>query len=272
MSTLRVTILGCGSSGGVPRADGDWGVCDPNEPKNRRSRCGLLVQRWEGAAGEPKDSTSVLIDTSPDLREQLYAAKVSHVDAILYTHDHADQTHGIDDIRAIVLRMRKRIPVWMDTPTRASLMRRFGYIFVGEGAYPAILNDAGELHDGADVTIGGAGGAITFTPLAQDHGHGVVSLGFRFDDVGYSNDVVALSQQTLDRLGALDLWIVDALRYKPHPTHASVEQALAWRDQIAPKHTVLTNMHLDLDYARLKAELPDGVEPAFDGMAIDLAR
>jgi phosphoribosyl 1,2-cyclic phosphate phosphodiesterase len=160
----------------------------------------------------------------------------------------------------------------MDEPTRTSLMRRFGYIFLGEGAYPPILNDAGMLHDGGAVTVDGPGGPLTFTPLAQDHGHGVVSLGFLFDGVGYSNDVVALPEQTLARLGGLDLWIVDALRYKPHPTHANIEQALAWRAAIAPKRTVLTNMHLDLDYARLRAELPAGVEPAYDGLAIDLAR
>src|SRR5262249_49936584 len=151
------------SSGGVPRADGDWGLCDPSEPRNRRSRCGLLVQQWHGAAGEPKQSTTVLIDTSPDLREQLIAAKVSHVDGVLYTHDHADQTHGIDDLRALVLRMRRRVRVWMDEPTRATMLRRFGYCFNSEKGYPAILEDMGNLEPGQGVVIGGPGGPIAFT-------------------------------------------------------------------------------------------------------------
>lgn len=269
MSTLRVTILGCGSSGGVPRADGDWGQCDPEEPKNRRTRCSLLVQRWRGEAGDAKDSTTVLIDTAPEFRQQV-AGRISHIDAILYSHDHADQVHGIDDTRALVLRMRKRIPVWMDAPTRKTLLSRFGYCFRGEGAYPAILDDAGELEDQRDVTIEGAGGAITFTPLAQDHGYDVVSLGFRFGPAAYSNDVVALSEQTLGRLGELDLWIVDALRRNPHPTHAHLGLALDWAARLKPKRTALTNMHLDMDYGTLVAELPAGVEPGYDGWSTDL--
>lgn len=269
MSTLRVTILGCGSSGGVPRADGDWGQCDPNEPKNRRTRCSLLVQRWRGAAGAAKDSTTVLIDTAPEFRQQA-AGRISHIDAILYSHDHADQVHGIDDTRALALRMRRRIPVWMDGATRRTLLSRFGYCFHGEGAYPPILNDAGELEEGRDVVIEGAGGPLAFTPLAQDHGFGVTSLGFRFGPAAYSNDVVALPELTLSRLGGLDLWIVDALRRNPHPTHAHLGLALDWAARLKPRQTVLTNMHLDMDYRTLIAELPAGVEPGYDGWSADL--
>lgn len=270
MSTLRVTLLGCGSSGGVPRADGDWGQCDPKEPKNRRSRCSLLVQRWRDAPTTAAESTTVLIDTAPELREQL-AGRVSHIDAILYSHDHADQTHGIDDVRALVLRMRRRIPVYMDAPTRRTMHARFGYCFFGEGAYPAILDDAGILSDLEDLTIDGPGGAITFKPLAQDHGNGVVSLGFRFGPAAYSNDVVAIPEQSFAELGELSLWFVDALRRRPHPTHAHLEMALEWAARLQPARTVLTDMHLDMDYRTLLAELPAGVEPGYDGLVIDLA-
>ncbi|MET0182632.1 MAG: MBL fold metallo-hydrolase [Caulobacterales bacterium] len=271
MSTLRVTLLGTGSSGGIPRADGDWGQCDPNEPKNRRSRCSLLVQLWKGReAGAPQESTTVIIDTAPEFRDQAAAARISHLDGILYSHDHADQTHGIDDTRAIVMRMRKRIRVWMDGPTRETMMRRFGYCFVGEGAYPPILEDTGTLEPGAPVVIEGAGGSITFTPLRQDHGNGVVSLGFRFFDVGYSNDVVALPEETMAALGGLKLWIADALRRMPHPTHAHLGRTLEWQAQLKPEQAVLTNMHLDMDYQTLLRELPDGVEPGYDGWALDL--
>ena len=271
MSTLRITILGCGSSVGVPRADGEWGACDPGEPRNVRSRCGLLVQQWAGdAAGAERDCTSVLIDTSPDLRGQLIKAGVAHVDGVLYSHDHADQTHGIDDLRALVMRTRRRIKIWMDAPTRKTLLRRFGYCFLGEGSYPAILEDSGELHHGQDVTIEGPGGVLRFTPLDQDHGHGTLSLGFRFGPAAYSNDVVLLPERSLERLGGLDLWIVDALRYQQHPTHANLAQALAWIERLKPKRAMLTNMHIDLDYGRVAAETPAHVDPAFDGWSIDL--
>lgn len=268
--SVRVTILGSGSSGGVPRADGAWGACDPNEPKNRRSRCGLLVQHWDGPVGAPEASTTVLIDTAPELRDQLIAAKVTHIDAVLYTHDHADQTHGIDDLRAFVLKARKRVRVFMDGPTRATLTTRFDYCFAPKKAYPAILEDAGDLKDQEEVVIEGAGGPIAFLPLAQDHGLGTASLGFRFGEAAYSNDVVAIPESSMARLGGLDLWIVDALRYTAHPTHANLEQALAWAARLKPKRTVLTNMHIDLDYQTLLRELPAGVEPGFDGWAADL--
>ncbi|MGE3250337.1 MAG: MBL fold metallo-hydrolase [Hyphomonadaceae bacterium] len=269
MATLRVTILGCGSSGGVPRADGAWGACDPNEPKNRRTRCGLLLQRWAGGPGDANEATSVLIDTAPELREQLARAGAKRLDGLVYTHDHADQTHGIDDVRAFVLNQRRALPVYMDAKTRDSLTTRFRYSFFGAAAYPAILSVADELKVGVETAIDGPGGAITLTPLMQDHGT-THSLGFRFHDAAYSNDVVALPDATLDALKGLDLWIVDALRYRPHPTHAHLEQALAWIGRNRPKRAVLTNLHIDFDYDTLKAELPVSVEPAFDGWRADL--
>ena len=267
--TLRITILGSGSSGGVPRVGGDWGVCDPNEPKNRRTRCGLLLERWKGAA-EEGEATTVLIDTPPDLREQLLAADVRRLDAVVYSHDHADQVHGIDDVRALVQRMRRRIPAYMDTPTRTTLERRFRYIFHGEGGYPAILTLSEEITPGVPLTLDGPGGPLTLTPLLQDHGGGP-SLGFRSGDFAYSNDVANLPRGTLSALDGLDLWIVDALRYTPHPTHAHVERTLGWIDELKPRRAVLTNLHIDLDYATLVRELPQGVEPAYDGWRADLA-
>jgi phosphoribosyl 1,2-cyclic phosphate phosphodiesterase len=268
--TLRVTLLGSGSSAGVPRIGGDWGACDPREPKNRRTRGGLLVQRWRGPASDPAAATTVLVDTSPDLREQLLAAEVKRIDAVLYSHDHADQTHGIDDLRAFFITHRRRVRVWMDDPTRDTLMRRFGYCFRGEGLYPAVLDDAGSLEPGEPVRIDGPGGPIEALPLAQDHGT-TTSLGFRFGPVAYSNDVVMIADETFSALGGLDLWFVDALRYRPHPTHAHVERALEWVERLKPRHAVLVNMHIDLDYAQLKAELPGGVEPGYDGWRADFA-
>lgn len=264
MGTLRVTILGCGSSGGVPRATGDWGVCDPNEPKNRRTRCGLLLQKWRGEAGGPEQATTVLIDTPPELREQLATAQPSHLDAVLISHDHADQVAGFDDIRAFFLKHRRVIPTWIDEPTRRTFMRRFDYAFESQSGYPAIARVAGHLAPLVPVTIDGPGGELEILPLEQNHGFSS-SLGFRFGDAAYSNDVVAMPETTWERLNGLSLWIVDALRDKPHPTHAHVDLALEWITRAKPRHAVLTNMHIDLDYQELRARLPRGVEPAYDG-------
>ncbi|MEQ1781819.1 MAG: MBL fold metallo-hydrolase [Hyphomonadaceae bacterium] len=264
---LQVRILGCGSSGGVPRIGNDWGVCDPAEPRNRRSRCSVLVRSWAPGAAEP---TLVLIDTAPDMREQLLAAQVKRLDAVLLTHEHADQCHGIDDLRALVLRNMKRMPVHMDKVTSDIIGKRFDYCFDGAGSYPAILEKHTDLEPGQAVDISGPGGTVSFLPLAQDHG-GIASLGFRIGSFGYCNDVVRLPEATLERLIGLDTLVVDALRYKPHPTHASVSQALGWIERLKPRRAVLTNLHVDLDYATLKAELPAGVEPAFDGMELEVA-
>ncbi len=269
MGTLRVTLLGCGSSGGVPRATGDWGLCDPNEPKNRRSRCGLLLQKWSGGAGAPEEATTVLIDTPPDLRTQLAAAKPSHLDAVIISHDHADQTNGFDDLRAFFLKQRKQLPVWLDEPTRPTFLRRFGYAFESKGGYPSIARDAGHMAPLVPVIVDGPGDELEILPLEQNHGFSS-SLGFRVGQFAYSNDVVAMPEQSFARLEGLGLWIVDALREKPHPTHAHVDMTLRWIARLKPTHAVLTNMHLDLDYATLKAKLPAGVEPGYDGFSADL--
>jgi phosphoribosyl 1,2-cyclic phosphate phosphodiesterase len=262
--TLTFTILGCASSGGVPRPALGWGVCDPDNPKNRRRRCSLLVERRSEAG-----VTRVLIDTGPDLREQLIDAKVDWLDAVLYTHEHADHTHGIDDLRGVFLKNRRRVEVYADDATSRMLTTRFAYCFIQPAGseYPPILN-LHELRAGRAVTIDGKGGPITALPFAQDHGD-VISLGFRIGGLAYSSDLHDLPEASIPALAGLDVWIVDALRYTPHPSHFSVSDALAWIERIKPRRAVLTNMHTDLDYEALRAKLPEGVVPAYDGMRIE---
>ncbi len=261
MAKLTFTILGCGSSGGVPRLGGLWGDCDPENPKNRRRRCSMLIER------EDTDGiTRVLIDTSPDLREQLLSAGIGTLDAVVYTHGHADHVHGIDDLRMIVFNMKERLPVWADGPTQERLYGSFGYAFTQpEGSpYPPILN----MHtiDGP-VTISGAGGDVVLTPFEVDHG-AIDALGFRVKDVAYLPDVAAISEDVWPDLENLDVWVLDALRRTPHPTHAHLERALEWIDRAKPKRAVLTNMHIDMDYEAVNHDTPAHVEPAFDGMQI----
>ncbi len=258
---LEVTILGSGSSGGVPRADGDWGACDPAQPRNRRSRCSALFRRLgEGAERE----TTVIVDTSPDLRLQTVEAGVKRVDAVLFTHDHADQFHGIDDLRAFAIRMRRRIPCWMDAATWATANRRFDYIFADQGGYPAICEHRPLPPLGQAFEIDGPSGPLAFTTFDQDHG-GVRSVGYRCGDVAYSSDVLDLPEDAFAALAGVDLWIVDALRWTPHPTHAHVDKALGWIERVRPARAVLTNLHIDLDYDALTARLPPGVAAAYDG-------
>jgi phosphoribosyl 1,2-cyclic phosphate phosphodiesterase len=262
--TLRFTILGSGSSGGVPRIGNNWGACDPGNPKNRRRRCAALVERI-GAEGR----TVVVIDTPPDIREQLLDVNVGRADAVLFTHDHADHTHGIDDLRAIVIATRRRVEVYMDEATGASLRRRFDYCFAQpEGSsYPQILSD-NRLVPYQPVVIEGSGGAIEILPFPQQHGD-IVSLGFRIGPIAYSPDISGLSDRAAHELQGLDVWIVDALRYLPHPSHWSVKQSLAAIQRIRPKRAILTHLHTDLDYETLRRELPEHVEPAYDGMVLE---
>lgn len=261
--TLTFTILGCGSSAGVPRIGGDWGKCDPNNPKNRRRRCSLLVEAAQGPA-----TTRVLIDTSPDFREQMLSAAVPMVDAVLYTHEHADHTHGIDDLRAFFLMRHHRVPVWADEMTGQMLMTRFPYCFYSAPGsdYPPIaaLN---RLVAANRVTVSGAGGDITALPIRLHHGN-IDALGFRFGNVAYSPDVNGVPEESLEALSGLDLWIVDALKRTPHPSHFCLTDTLAWIERLGPKRAVITNMHIDMDYETLCSELPAGVTPAYDGMTL----
>lgn len=258
---LRFTILGCGSSGGVPRLGGNWGACDPQNPKNRRRRCSMLVER-ETAEG----TTAVLIDTTPDMRAQLLDAGIGRLDAVVWTHAHADHTHGLDDLRQIVFNTRERLNVWADGDTQDDLLSRFAYAFVQpEGSpYPPILN----LHTiNGPVTIEGAGGPVTLTPFEVNHGS-IDALGFRIGDLAYLPDVATIPDDAWQHLQDLDCWVLDALRRTPHPTHAHLDLALEWIARAAPRHAVLTNMHIDLDYAEVKAETADNIAPAYDGMVI----
>ncbi|MDU9004922.1 MBL fold metallo-hydrolase [Sedimentitalea todarodis] len=261
MEDLRFTILGCGSSGGVPRLGGHWGDCDPTNPKNRRRRCSMLVER-DG----PDGTTSVLIDTSPDLRSQLLDTNTGRLDGVVYTHSHADHVHGIDDLRMIVFNMRTRLPVWADGDTQNALLSRFGYAFAQpEGSpYPPILEM--KTIDGR-FEIDGAGGPIPFLPFRVGHGS-IDSLGFRIGRVAYLPDVAKIYDESWDVLQGLDCWIVDALRRAPHPTHTHLEQTLGWIGRVRAKQAVLTNMHIDMDYDTVMAETPENVIAAYDGLTL----
>jgi len=260
----QVRILGCGSSGGVPRVGQGWGECDPNEPRNRRRRCSILIEQARSS-----ECTRVLVDTSPDLRDQLLDAGVTALDAIVYTHDHADHCHGIDDVRPLVIVNRRRIDAFMDEPTSKGLLSRFEYVFkTPEGSdYPPILTDR-RIERETPFEVAGGGGAIDVLPFRLTHG-GIDALGLRVAGMAYTPDVSAIPEAALDHLRDLDLWIIDALRVRPHPSHFHLDEALAWIERMRPRRAVLTNLHNDLDYARLAADLPAHIRPAYDGMALD---
>jgi phosphoribosyl 1,2-cyclic phosphate phosphodiesterase len=241
--TLKITILGCGSSGGVPRPALGWGDCDPANPKNRRRRTSILVER-PGERG---------------------------VDGVLYTHDHADHTHGIDDLRALFMKHRRRVDVYLDAATSASLNHKFGYCFTAPPGsdYPPIVTEH-RLVAGEPITIAGEGGPVTALPVLQEHGD-MASLGFRFGNFAYSVDLNTVPPQSVSALADLDVWVLDALRYRPHPSHLSLSDALGWIERLKPRRAVLTNLHADLDYEVLRGKLPLNVVPAFDGMMITVA-
>jgi phosphoribosyl 1,2-cyclic phosphate phosphodiesterase len=264
--TLKFTILGCGSSGGVPRPALGWGNCDPNNPKNRRRRTSLLVEKREAGG-----ITRALVDTPPDLREQLLDAEIDRLDGVLYTHEHADHTHGIDDLRSFFIKQRAPIAVYLDQGTAETMHARFGYCFKSPpgSEYPPIVREH-RLAAGEPVKIIGQGGEITALPLLQAHGD-IASYGFRFGGVAYSCDLSGMPPDSAAALVGLDVWIVDALRDRPHPSHFSVSDALSWIERLKPRRAILTNLHADLDYESLRAKLPLNVEPAFDGMAFEVA-
>jgi phosphoribosyl 1,2-cyclic phosphate phosphodiesterase len=263
--SIVATILGCGSSGGVPRVGFGWGACDPDEPRNRRRRCSLLIERVEESG-----RTTALIDTGPDLREQLLSADVAWIDGVVYTHEHADHTHGIDDLRVLAIFKRRLVDVHADVHTATMLRSRFAYCFETPpgSLYPPILT-LHQLQPGVPIVIGGAGGPIELLPFRQQHGE-IDSLGFRVGDLAYSSDINGLPEDSLPFVEGLGTWIVDALRAAPHPSHWSVEESVEWIRRMAPARGILTNMHTDLDYRLLADQLPDGIEPAFDGMRIEV--
>ena len=261
----RFTILGCGSSPGVPRIGMDWGNCDPQNPKNRRRRASFLVEQIADSG-----TTTVVVDTGPDFRDQMISANVGSADGVIYTHSHADHIHGIDDLRSFFINRRARVDIWADEATSEKLHGSFGYCFqTPEGSqYPPILREH-RILAGEDFVIEGQGGALPILPFEQPHG-AIHSLGFRFGNLAYCSDISALDDRALPHLRDLDVWILDALQYKEHPSHFSLNQALEWIDKLKPKRAILTHMHTPLDYETVLNETPDHVEPAYDGMVIEL--
>ena len=260
---MRLRVLGCGSSAGVPRVGLGWGVCDPANPKNRRRRCSVLVER-----SELSGVTRVLVDTTPDVRVQLLDADVPDLDGILYTHAHADHLHGIDDVRTLVMKREALLDTYMDEPTSAVVRRAFDYLFEcpAGSLYPPLLRER-RISAGNRVVVEGRAGPIAALPMLFNHGE-IDALGFRFGDVAYTPDLVSISPESAAMLEGLDVWIVDALRYREHPTHFCVADALAWISKLNPRRAILTNLSSEVDFETLRRELPPGVEPAFDGMVV----
>ena len=250
---MKVRILGSGTSSGVPRIGNDWGDCDPGEPRNRRTRASILVST---------ETTRILIDTSPDLREQLLAANIGDIDAVIWTHDHADHCHGIDDLRQIFHARGGPVRGFARPVTLAALNARFGYVFAGHSGYPATATIE-PLPD--HLTIGD----ITIAVVDQPHGM-ISSAGLRFSadgmTIGYSTDVDGLTDSMRHIFQGLDVWIVDALRRREHPSHAHLAMTLEWIGALRPARAALIHMDQSMDYATLLAELPEGVEPGYDGL------
>lgn len=258
---MRVTILGCGGSDGVPMIGGpdgagDWGVCDPANPRNRRSRASVHISNGDA---------SILIDTTPDLRDQLMANRIGRVTHVLFTHDHADHTHGINELRRLARLGGHRMPVYANPDTLSRLQRRFGYAFASPAGspYPPILE--GNLIVGP-LRLGG----VAVQPIKQDHGFGEWTLGFRIGGFAYSTDVVGFSAEAFAQLEGLDVWIVDCLGEKKHPTHADWRTTLRWIERVKPRRAILTHMGPGLDYETVRSRCPPGVEPGYDGMVIEL--
>jgi len=254
---VKVTVLGCGTSSGVPRIGGDWGACDPQDPRNRRTRASVLVQ---------SETTTILVDTGPDMREQLLNAGVANLDAVLWTHEHADHTHGIDDLRQIFHLNGAPVPCYARERCLESLERRFHYVFHGRGGYPpaatiALLDDALAIGD------------VHVRTVDMPHG-GISSAGFRFEhdgkSFGYSTDFHEVTVEMEELFSGLDLWVVDALRRAPHPTHANLTTTLDAIGRVRPKRAILTHMDHSMDFADLTRELPAGVEPGHDGLGVFL--
>ena len=265
-TSIQFTLLGTGSSGGVPRVGNQWGKCDPSNPKNRRRRCALLVELLSDAG-----TTAVLIDAGVDLREQLLSANVMHLDGVLLTHSHADHIFGLDDLRQLALVMKSPIPVHMDANTADTVMPAFGYIFrqAPTSSYPAFCTDL-EIHHDKLTTIQGAAGAIEFHPLVVEHGD-IHALGFRMGNIAYLPDMKKVADsRSLKALENLDVLIVDCLREVNHPAHLSLSESLEFIEQINPRRAVLTNMHSDLDYESLLKRLPENIVPGFDGFQLAL--
>ena len=266
MSKRRFTILGCGSSPGVPRITGEWGACDPANPKNRRMRASLLVEQFDEAG----QRTVVVVDTGPDFRSQMIAAGPRELHAVVLTHAHADHLHGIDDIRSFVYKNEHRMPVWADPGTMERVMEGFRYCFETPAGsnYPPIARPMTIASLNTIFEVEGPGGAVPFLPVVQNHGEGH-SLGFRIGDFAYCTDVSDFPAESLPKLEGLKTLVIDCLQYRRHPSHLSLQQALDRIEQLKPGRAILTHMHIPLDYETVRRETPDHVEPAYDGMVIE---
>lgn len=254
---MKLRILGCGTSSGVPRIGNDWGLCDPAEPRNRRSRASVIVE---------SHTTRILVDTAPDLREQLLAADIDRVDAIIWTHDHADHCHGIDDVRQLFHATREPITGYGFAATIKHLTQRFAYAFEGRLGYPSILI-------GAELTQDLLIGDIMVRHVVQPHGP-IFSAGLRFEhdekSISYSTDFHEITDAMKALYDRSDIWVVDALREKPHPTHAHLDLTLDAISTVRPGRAILTHMDQSMDYGTLRERLPQGIEPGYDGLQIML--
>ena len=254
---MKVRILGCGTSTGIPRIGNDWGECDPGEPRNRRTRSSILIE----SGGE-----RLLVDCGPDLREQLLAAELVEIDRVIVTHDHADHCHGIDDLRQVAQHLGRPVPLHARQDTLRRLQSRFAYAFEGLTLYPQVIvpiEIEGELRLGSAI--------FRFTD--QPHG-GITSLGIRAGEgsrsLGYAIDFHDLTPDMASLYEGLDVWICDCLRRNPHPTHAHLDAVLGWARELNVGQLLLTHLDKSMDYATLTAELPDWAAPAYDGQEIDI--
>lgn len=270
-ASVTLTLMGTGSSGGVPRVGNVWGDCDPDEPRNRRRRCSLLIEQRQSLDALVEEKTTVVVDTGADLREQLLAAEVNSIEGVVLTHSHADHIFGLDDLRQMAIKLQRPIDVWVDKTTRQQVMAAFAYCFeqAPGSSYPSFCTEH-TLTPNQSFIVEGPGGGISLNTLVAEHGD-ISALGVRIGDAVYLPDMKRISDaESIAMLSDIDVLIVDALRYTTHPSHMNVEECLAFIEQIEPNKAILTNMHGDLDYQTLKRSLPQGVTPGYDGMRIEI--